>query len=110
LVSTSTSLSKSGPIPGWLTVATADSPNLNESIRYTGPPGEYRYRVVAASGSSVYLLGYWDTGILGYTVLRQSTGLRSIPADRRIDDKAPQPVDFKPGQQESAVILPGMVK
>ncbi|AWS43366.1 S1 family peptidase [Streptosporangium sp. 'caverna'] len=41
----------------WVTVATADSPNPSESIRYTGAPGQYRYRIVAESGSGAYLLG-----------------------------------------------------
>ncbi|MFJ2030872.1 S1 family peptidase [Streptosporangium sp. NPDC087985] len=43
---------------GWLTVATAVSPNPGETIRYIGAPGYYRYRVVAASGSGPYALGY----------------------------------------------------
>ena len=42
----------------WSTVATADSPNPDEKINYTGPPGYYRYRVVSASGSGSYKLGY----------------------------------------------------
>ena len=42
----------------WSTVATSDSPNPDEKIDYTGAPGYYRYRVVSASGSGPYKLGY----------------------------------------------------
>jgi hypothetical protein len=42
----------------WITVATADSPNPSELIRYSGTPGQYRYQVVAASGAGAYVLGY----------------------------------------------------
>ncbi|AWS47235.1 S1 family peptidase [Streptosporangium sp. 'caverna'] len=42
----------------WATVATSDSPNPDEKISYSGAPGYYRYRVVSASGSGSYKLGY----------------------------------------------------
>jgi hypothetical protein len=42
----------------WSTVATSDSPNPDEKISYTGPPGYYRYRVASASGSGSYRLTY----------------------------------------------------
>ncbi|GAA4204796.1 hypothetical protein GCM10022252_64320 [Streptosporangium oxazolinicum] len=44
--------------PRWVTVATSESPNPDESITYTGTTGYYRYRVVASSGSGPYSLGY----------------------------------------------------
>ncbi|MEV6866715.1 S1 family peptidase [Streptosporangium subroseum] len=42
----------------WSTVATSNGSGADEKIRYTGPAGSYRYRVVSASGSGPYTLGY----------------------------------------------------
>ena len=42
----------------WGTVATSDGPGPDEKISYTGTAGYYRYRVVSASGSGPYTLGY----------------------------------------------------
>ncbi|MFD8529979.1 S1 family peptidase [Streptosporangium canum] len=42
----------------WSTVATSDGPNPDEKIKYAGPAGTYRYRVVSTSGSGPYRLNY----------------------------------------------------
>ncbi|AWS47238.1 alpha-lytic protease prodomain-containing protein [Streptosporangium sp. 'caverna'] len=42
----------------WSTVATSNGSGADEKISYTGPAGSYRYRVVSASGSGPYTLGY----------------------------------------------------
>jgi hypothetical protein len=42
----------------WVTVASADSSNPFEELRYTGTPGDYRYLVLASSGTGPYTLGY----------------------------------------------------
>jgi hypothetical protein len=42
----------------WSTVATSNGSGADEKISYTGTPGYYRYRVVSASGSGPYTLGY----------------------------------------------------
>jgi hypothetical protein len=43
---------------GWSTVATSDSPNPLEELSYRGTPGDYRYLVLASTGSGPYTLGY----------------------------------------------------
>ncbi|MEV4181753.1 S1 family peptidase [Streptosporangium canum] len=43
---------------GWPTVATSDGAGPDEKISYTGTSGYYRYRLVSASGSGPYTLGY----------------------------------------------------
>ncbi|MEU8384375.1 S1 family peptidase, partial [Streptosporangium sp. NPDC048865] len=43
---------------GWSTVSSSDSPAAFEEFRYFGTPGNYRYLIVAASGSGSYKLGY----------------------------------------------------
>ncbi|MBB4909129.1 S1 family peptidase [Actinophytocola algeriensis] len=42
----------------WTDVASATSPNPDETLTYNGTAGYYRYRVHAYSGSGTYTLGY----------------------------------------------------
>jgi streptogrisin C len=42
----------------WTTVARSDGPTSTETIRYTGPAGTYRYRIVSASGAGSYSLSF----------------------------------------------------
>ncbi|WP_231510097.1 S1 family peptidase [Streptosporangium roseum] len=43
---------------GWVTVASSDSSNPFEELRYRGTPGDYRYLVLASNGTGPYTLGY----------------------------------------------------
>ncbi|WP_329083221.1 S1 family peptidase [Streptosporangium sp. NBC_01469] len=44
----------------WVTVASAESSNPFEELRYKGTPGDYRYLVLASSGTGPYTLGYTE--------------------------------------------------
>jgi hypothetical protein len=43
----------------WTTVASSTSTSSNETVSYSGPAGNYRWRVTSFSGSGVYRF-YWD--------------------------------------------------
>ncbi|GAA4192415.1 hypothetical protein GCM10022252_33780 [Streptosporangium oxazolinicum] len=59
----------------WVTVASADSSNPFEELRYKGAPGDYRYLVLAFSGAGPYTLGYTEVKQSG----SDGSGSESLP-------------------------------